>query len=492
MTTKLCSNALHDLRNSVAIPEYDRHDLSPGIVHIGVGNFHRAHQGVYLDRLFNLGLDHDWAIVGAGTRPADQRMRDALGPQDWLSTVVDLDPAGLSARVSGPMIDFVPPDSAQLVDRLADPSIRIVSLTITEGGYYIDGNAGSFDAGHPDISNDIERRDRPQTVFGILIASLKRRRDAGVPPFTVMSCDNVPHNGTVARETTVGLARLAAPDMADWIVENVSFPNCMVDCITPATTDRERTLVADSFGIEDAYPVACEPFRQWVLEDKFPQGRPALERVGVEFVDDVALYELMKLRILNGGHASIAYPSALLGYHFAHDGMSHPDVVAFLDAVERREIIPLLEPIPGVDYLAYFEKVKDRFANNAVADTVPRLCEDGSNRQPKFILPSIRQALQAGASIDGLALEVALWCRFCAGVDENGKPLEVRDELAATLKQAATESRENPRSFLHVASVFGDLATNETFCSAFEAQCRSLWSRGVQKTIQAYVGPGRE
>jgi mannitol 2-dehydrogenase len=261
----------------------------------------------------------------------------------------------------------------------------------------------------------------------------------------------------------------------------------MVDCITPATSDRERAMVADKFGITDAVPVACEPFRQWVLEDNFPQGRPALEKVGAEFVEDVAKYELMKLRILNGGHAAIAYPSALIGHHFVHDAMADPLISEWLDTLEQREIIPTLAPIEGVDYQAYREKIIERFSNPEVGDTIPRLCLDGSNRQPKFILPTLRDALATGADVSGLALEVALWCRYCARVDEAGNEIAPNDDNHVVLKSLADEAKGRPVAFLENTAVFGDLAQNEVFVAAFGQALNSLYDNGVKATLTAYI-----
>ncbi len=280
MALHLDNSALGHLPEGVAAPAYDRSALTPGILHVGVGNFHRAHMAVYLDRLFATGASHDWALVGAGVRPGDAAMRERLAAQDWLTTVVELDPEGLSARVTGAMIDFVEVEAEKTVARMASPEIRIVSLTITEGGYYVNARTGGFDAAHADMAADAGTPDAPKSVFGMIIKALRLRRDAGLDPFTVLSCDNLPENGHVAKQTVTGLARLSDPDFADWIEANITFPNSMVDCITPATSDRERAMVSDRFGITDAVPVVCEPFRQWVLEDTFPQGRPALEDGG--------------------------------------------------------------------------------------------------------------------------------------------------------------------------------------------------------------------
>ena len=487
MTIPLNSAALAVLPPNVHGPAYDRAALKPGILHVGVGNFHRAHMAVYLDRLFGLGQDHDWALVGAGVRPGDAAMREKLAPQDWLTTVVELDPSGLTACVIGSMVDFIPVDSAAVIAGMADPAIRIVSLTVTEGGYYIDAKSDGFDTNAADIVHDAANPSTPRTVFGMMIAALRNRRDAGLKPFTVLSCDNLPENGHVAHRTVIGLARLSDLAFADWIDAQVAFPNSMVDCITPATSDRERRLVADRFGITDAAPVACEPFRQWVLEDNFPQGRPKLELVGAEFVSNVAQFELMKLRVLNGGHAAIAYPGALLGHWFVHDAMADRRISGWLDRLTRAEIVPTLTPIPGVSFDAYREKIADRFSNPEVGDTIARLCLDGSNRQPKFVLPVLRQALSENRHYKGLSLEVALWCRYCAGTDEAGNPIAPNDDNAADLKSRALAAKTDPQSFLSNTLVFGTLGKDARFASAFAAALASLWSNGVEATLNAYA-----
>lgn len=480
--------ALGSLPKEIATPAYDRSDLTAGIVHIGVGNFHRAHQAVYLDNLFGMGRDHDWAIIGAGIKSFDAAKREALKSQDWLTTVVELDPNHLSARVTGAMIDFAEVSPEAVRAALEDPAIRIASLTVTEGGYYVDARTGGFDAAHPEMLADAAGPDKPKTVFGILIAALQARRAAGVAPFTVMSCDNLPENGHVAKQAVIGLATLIDPDLATWIDVNVAFPNGMVDCITPATSPVEIAIVQDAFGIEDAAPVTCEPFRQWVLEDHFPAGRPALEDVGVTFVDDVKPYELMKLRILNGGHAAIAYIGALLGYEMSADSMADPDVAAWYRKLAQTEIIPTLSPIQGVDYGAYLENCMVRFANSAVKDTIPRLCLDGSNRQPKFILPTIQDALAAGLPVDGLALEVALWCRYCATSAEVGSTVTLHDERAEALQRAALATRTDPAAFLELDDVFGTLKDSEAFSAAFARQIGALWQHDARSVLRAYAG----
>lgn len=473
--------------SALTLPAYDRTRLTPGIVHIGLGNFHRAHQAVYLDDLFALGEGHDWAIIGAGVRPADAAMREALKAQDCLSTVIELDPTGRRARRIGAMIDFLPVErgNGALIAAMAKPEIRIVSLTVTEGGYFMD-SAGRLDTGAPDIQADAASPDAPETAFGAILAALKRRRAAGVPPFTVMSCDNLPGNGQVTRQVVVGLARLSDPDFADWVEAHVAFPNGMVDRITPATGARERAMAA-AFGLDDPVPVTCEPFRQWVLEDHFPAGRPALEEVGVVFTEHVHAYEAMKIRILNGGHAIIAYPGGLMDVDLVHEAMEQPLISAFLDKVEREEIIPIVPPVPDTDLHDYYAVIRERFANPEVADTVRRLCLDGSNRQPKFIVPSIRDNRAAGRLPLGLILESALWCRYCAGTSDSGTPIAPNDPNWAELSARAQLAKDDPAVWLAMSEVYGDLGSDPEVVVAFAQALRALWAKGARAVLTDYL-----
>lgn len=488
MTTKLSLSSLPSLPSSVARPRYDRSALKAGIVHFGVGNFHRAHQAVYLDDLFDLGLGHDWALVGAGVFEGEKAGRDRLARQDWLTTVVEQDEGHMAARVTGAMVDFVTPgDGAAIVERLADPAIRIVSLTITEGGYFIDPASGHFNPTHPDIVADARNPGAPKTVFGIILAGLVRRRADGIVPFTVMSCDNIPHNGRVTFDGVAGLARLIDEDLAGWVSEHVAFPNSMVDRITPATTERERAILAREFGVEDAWPVFCEPFRQWVLEDRFTDGRPPLEEVGVQFVPDVSPYELMKIRILNGGHATIAYPAGLMDIHFVHEAMAEPLVRGFLDKVEHDEIIPTVPPVPGTSLEDYYRLIDKRFSNPKIGDTVRRLCLDGSNRQPKFIIPTIAARLKAGQGIAGLALESALWCRYCFGTTDSGAVIEPNDPNWERMQATAKAAKDDPSAWLAMEDIYGEVGRSAAFAGAFAHALGALWKDGTRATLTRYL-----
>jgi mannitol 2-dehydrogenase len=488
MAHKLSLATLGKLGPRVAVPKYKRDALSPGILHIGTGNFHRAHQAAYLDDLFNAGEGHDWAIVGTGVRDADKQMMEALRAQDYLTTVVEQEAATSKARVTGVMIDFVSPDDRALqAKKLADPQIRIVSLTVTEGGYFIDPATGMFNPDDPQISRDGTNPQDPRTAFGLIALGLARRRSEGIKPYTVMCCDNIPHNGVVTKNAVAGVARLSDPGLASWIEDNVSFPNAMVDRITPATTDRERKQLLADYGIEDNWPVYCEEFIQWVMEDNFCNGRPALEDVGVQFVPDVTPFEFMKIRILNGGHATIAYPGRLLDVHFVHDAMNHPLIGGFFAKLEREEIMPTVPPVPGVVLDDYYKLIHRRFSNPKIGDTIARLAFDGSNRQPKFIVPVIRDQLAAGQSVNGLALESALWCRHCAGTSESGKLTGPNDPIWDRLEKTAQKAKGDPAVWLAMQDIYGDTAQATVFSSAFSRWLSALWAKGTEAVLKDYL-----
>ena len=484
---RLNKENLRRFSDAVRVPTYDRNALTPGILHLSVGNFHRGHMAVYLDELFEQGEDLDWAVIGASLRPSALEMRKSLKAQDYLTTVVELAPSAISAHIVSSMVDFLPSDPLEILDVLSDGKIRIVSLTITESGYYIDAATGEFSANHPEMIRDAKSPDTPVSLFGVIVKALKLRRDTGIEPFTVLSCDNLPGNGDVTRQTIVGLASLSNPELADWIASSVSFPNSMVDRIVPATTDRERQLVKDNFGINDELPVVCEPFCQWVIEDNFPSGRPHLEKVGVEFVTDVSGYELMKLRILNAAHASMCSPALLLGHHFVHEAMEDPDILKYLKTLLTQEAIPTLKPLPGVDYDQYLDKVLERFSNTEIGDTISRIAEEGSERQPKFILPAVIDALAAGKPVDGFALEIALWCRYCLAEDEQGNLIDVKDLKAADLFQFSESSKTRSDAFIDNIDVFGSIGKNAQFSEPFCYWLRYIHRLGVRAAIRKYA-----
>ena len=488
MAIKLSNATLDQLPEGILRPEYDRAALTPGIVHIGLGNFHRAHQSWYLHRLMQQGLALDWAIVGAGVRPYDEEMRRKLAAQDYLTTLIELDPAATSAEVVGSMIDYIPiaPGNGPLIARMAAPDIRIVALTVTEGGYYIDPATGGFDASHPDIVHDAAHPEAPRTAFGAMVAALRRRRDSGVGPFTGQCCDNLQSNGAVLRQTVVSLARLSDPALADWIDSRCSFPNAMVDCIVPATGPTELALARD-LGIDDAVPVTHENFRQWVIEDDFCQGRPDWDRAGAQFSDNVHGYEAQKIRILNAGHQVVANLAELMGVGVVSEILAHEKLRALLEKVAREEIVPHVVPVPGMTPQQYVELIVARFSNPKIVDTTRRIAFDGSSRHPGFVLPTVRDALAAGTPVAGLALVEAAWCRMCAGTRADGSAIEPNDPFWDELQKVALAAKETPAAWLEQRTTYGDLADHPAFAEAFARWLHILWTDGPETAIETYL-----
>lgn len=488
--TALNAASLSSLDPSVAVPRYDRGAVRAGIVHIGVGAFHRAHQAMYLDRLMNEGKALDWGICGVGVLPGDRRMRDALAAQDFLYTLVEKHPDGSqNARVIGSIVDYLlaPDDPEAVIEKMASPEVRIVSLTVTEGGYNFNAVTGEFQADSPGVVHDLEPGATPTTTFGLVVEALVRRRQRDLPPFTVLSCDNIQGNGDAARKSFSAFARLRDEKLGDWVEQEVDFPNCMVDRITPVTTDDDRSGLAEKFGMEDRWPVVCEPFCQWVLEDRFTLGRPPLEDAGVQVVDDVEPYELMKLRLLNASHQALCYFGYLSGYRLVHEVCQEPDFADFLLAYMDREGTPTLLPVEGIDLHAYKRELIERFANPQVRDTVARLCAESSDRIPKWLLPVIRHNLEHGGEIELSVAVVASWARYAEGVDEQGEPIDVVDPLRDSLVPIARSQREDPLAFVRNRQVFGDLADDERFASVYQRHLASLHEHGARVTLRNLI-----
>ena len=466
---KLNSSTLSQL--PIDTPTYDRDEIGIGIVHFGVGGFHRAHQAMYIDRLLNKGLAQDWGICGVGVMPVDRRMKEVLDAQNGLYTLILENPDGSrDARVIGSIVDYryAPDDPESVIELLSAPSTRIISLTITEGGYNIDGPVAA---------------DRVN-VFGLVAEALARRRDRAVASPTIVSCDNIEGNGDIARYAFTTYAERTHPGLAEWMGANTKFPNSMVDRITPVTTPDVTASIREQFGLEDQWPVVAEPFTAWALEDDFADGRPPLEEVGVLMIDDVTPYELMKLRLLNASHQGLCYFAYLAGYRLVHDAAANPLFAEFLLAYMDSEATPTLKPVPGIDLPDYKRTLIERFANPGVRDTIARLCADSSDRIPKWLLPVIRANLDSGAPIRLSSAIVASWARYAEATDEEGKAIEVVDQLADTLIPIAQSQRENLLAFIENTAVFGDLATEPRFVEAYRWALNSLHRDGARATLE--------
>jgi mannitol 2-dehydrogenase len=476
--------------NRLPVPTYDRDLVTPGVVHFGVGGFHRAHQAMYHDRLLNCGATPDWGICGVGVMSADRRMKEVLDAQDGLYTLVLKHSDGTyEPRVIGSIVEylFAPDDPEAVIEKMAAESTRIVSLTVTEGGYNISDVTGEFDVANPDVIHDLGRGAVPLTTFGLITEALWRRRKDGLAPFTVMSCDNLQGNGHLTKRVFTTFARLRDAELGDWVGHEVRFPNSMVDRITPVTTDADRAEVRERFGIEDRWPVVCEPYTQWVLEDAFTTGRPPYEEVGVQLVHQVEPYELMKLRLLNGSHQAMCYFAYLSGYRLVHEAAQDPLYREFLLGYMDFEATPTLAPVPGVDLDGYKHTLLERFSNPQVRDTIARLCAQSSDRIPKWLLPVVRQQLATGGEIRRSAAVVASWARYAEGADEQGRPIEVVDRLAGSLMQLARRQCDDPDAFIANRDVFGDLADDKRFVTAYRSALDSLHQRGARATLESLV-----
>ena len=473
---------------SIPVPSYDRSQVTVGIVHFGVGGFHRAHQAMYIDQLMEQGKALDWGICGVGVMPFDLKMKEAMQSQDCLYTLVEKASDGSwEPRIIGSIVQYLyaPDDPEAVIEKMADPATRIVSLTITEGGYNFHPVTGKFDDTNPAVKADLAPGAVPATTFGLITEALVRRRSRGIEPFTVMSCDNIQGNGHVAQEVFTAFARLRDPELGDWVAGNVQFPNSMVDRITPVTTDEDRAQISERFAVDDAWPVVCEPFTQWALEDKFTAGRPPFEDVGVQVVPDVMPYELMKLRLLNASHQALCYFGYLAGYRLVHEVAQDPLFANFLLDYMNREATPTLAPVPGIDLDAYKHQLIERFSNAAVRDTVARLCARSSERIPTWLVPVIRENLAAGRDVRLSAAVVASWARYAEGVDEQGDPIKIDDQLADTVQRLAAQQRDDPLAFVKNRELFGDLATEQGFTEPYLNALNSLHSKGSRATLEA-------
>ena len=477
------------------MPHYDREAVTNGIVHIGVGGFHRAHQALYMDDYIEQeiarsqpsthepGKSH-WGICGVGLLRGDAKMRDILQAQDGLYTLVERSPVQDTARIIGAITQylFAPDDPQAVVETLANPHCRIVTLTITEGGYYVVEGTGELDADHPTIQHDLQHPSQPLGVYGFLTAALNRRRQQGISPFTVLSCDNLQGNGDLVKKMLTAFAKQQNSDLGRWIQENVAFPNSMVDRITPSTTPADIQMVRDRFGVDDDWPVVAEPFLQWVIEDRFCAGRPDWESVGVQMTDDVKPYEMMKLRLLNASHSLLGYLGSLLGYTYSSEAMGNPLI---RQAVEwlMDEVSPTLPPLPGIQLDSYKQTLIERFGNPKVRDQLSRLCLNGSDKLPKFILGSLRDKLAQGGSVTYLSFAIALWFRYLNGTNEQGHPLPIDDPMALPLTEKALIGKDDPTPLLTIDTIFGDLSNSPAFVTAVTHHLQALYALGTRETL---------
>ncbi|MBR0963536.1 mannitol dehydrogenase family protein [Bradyrhizobium diazoefficiens] len=480
---------LDRLPPAIRRPAYDRSRVTPGIVHLGLGAFHRAHQAVVIDDCLGSGA-MSWGIVGASLRSPDTR--DALAPQDHLYTVAVRAAEGTEHRVIGALLDSVVAREkpAALVERMADPAVRIVSLTVTEKGYCHTPQTGDLDERHPDVVHDLNNPDAPRSAPGFIVAALARRRAQGLAPFTVLCCDNLAANGHTVQRIVTQFAALRSRDLGKWIADNIAFPSTMVDRIVPETTDADRSAVSDALGLHDAWPVMTEPFTQWVVEDRFAAGRPDLAAAGVELVADVKPFELMKLRLLNASHSALAYLGYLAGYETIADTMAAPHFARLAAQVMEESAVTLTMPV-GTDLAAYRNSLLKRFANPALHHRTWQIAMDGSQKLPQRLLGTMNDRLARNLPIATHALAVAGWMRYVTANDEQGRAIDVRDPLAgefATLaREAGPVADRLAPALLGVAKVFGPLGIEPRLREAVTAALGQLYAKGSRRAVETLV-----
>ena len=492
--TRLSLATLGNLPPPIATPAYDPRLIAIGIVHLGIGAFHRAQTAIYTDDALAQ-AQGPWGIFGVSLRSAD--VRDRLAPQDGLYTSVEQSPKGLRRRIIGSVREvlFLGEDRDRIAARLHAAATEIVSLTVTEKGYCHDPASGRLNFAHPDIVHDLADPARPLSAVGLIVAALDARRASRAKGFTVLCCDNLPHNGALLRGLVLAFAGERDPALARWIEDNAAFPSTMVDRIVPATTDADIADNDRALGVHDAAPVVHEPFKQWVIEDRFVAGRPAWDRVGVQFVADVAPFEAMKLRLLNASHSAFAYLGYLAGHEYIYQVAAQPDFVAFMRRLMKEEVAPTLKLPATVDVVAYQEALVERFGNPALPHRTQQIAMDGSQKLPQRLLATVRDNLAAGRPIELLCLAVAGWMRYVSGSDEAGRQIKVSDPLAADFARIAAGHRGDPeglaRGLLSISAIFGDdLPADPRFAGKVTARLAALFRDGATHTVRAAVGRG--
>ena len=482
---------LNSLPASIRRPSYDRFKVTAGIAHLSVGNFHRAHQAVYLDHVLALPGQQGWGILGIGLMDVEgeRAKAAALQGQKGLYSLSAYPPEGTpEVRVIGSIVEYLhaPADPEAVLKRLEDPAIRIVSLTVTEGGYNIDEN-GRFKLHDPAVAKDLKGDAPPATSFGVIIEALRRRRDAGTKPFTVLSCDNLRHNGGVVKNAVLSFARAKDPELASWIEANVTFPSCMVDRITPAVGPADRERLNRETGLDDASPIFAEDFIQWVVEDDFCNGRPALEKVGVEFTDAVDAYEQVKLRMLNASHSMMTFPGILLGHRIVHLAMKDPAVDALLDQFLSRDAGPLLDAPPSMSVGQYADQLLRRYRNPAIGDQLLRIASDGASKLPQFIRHTAADVVKKGGDHRRIAFLLACFTEYLRGIDDKGERFPVVEPMVSEADHALAADPDLAKGMKMGAFAGWGVETDPGFVADYARYRASIKENGAGATLKALL-----
>lgn len=485
---KLNTLNLSQFTDSVAVPKYDRSSVKAGIIHVGIGGFHRAHQAYYTDQLLHTKGNENWGICGVALLDFDKKIYQTLKAQDGLYTLVvkELD-GSLTKTIIGSIVEylFAPENPKAVIEKMAEEAIKIITLTITEGGYNYNEATKQFDFENPLIQHDLANPANPKTIFGYLTQALKLRKARNLKGLSIQSCDNIQGNGHVAQKMLLSYVEKADPALVDWIKSNVSFPNSMVDRITPVTAAIDIEQLKETSGIEDAWPVVCEPFIQWVIEDDFIVGRPAWEKVGAQFVKDVAPYEKMKLSLLNAGHSVVGILGALMGYDTIDEAVNNQNIRTFFHSYMDTEVTPIIGELEGIDLKKYKQSLIQRFGNIYIKDQVDRICAESSAKLPIFLLPTVKAQLKENGSIEYAAFVIAAWAIYSLGVDENGKSLNIKDAMGEVLHKKAIQAKSKPALFLDIETVFGDLKESAIFVKAYTNAYQNILKYGVEKCVIA-------
>ncbi|WP_372753523.1 mannitol dehydrogenase family protein [Mariniflexile sp.] len=474
------------LKTDVSTPMFDRDQVITSIAHIGVSNFHRAHQAYYMHELIEKHNELNFGICGIDLLDSDRKIYNVLKDQDGLYTLITKDPSGVhQTKIISSIVEyfFGPENPIAVIERLANPDIKIISLTIAEDGYHLNEITGEFDLNHPAVAEDIKNPFNPKTVFGYLTQAFKLRKLRGLSGCTILSCDNIKSNGDTMRQSFLSYVSNVEPDLLNWLLENTTFPNSMVDRITPLTLPEDIETLKQDFLIDDQWPVVCGSFSSWIIEDDFLHKRPQWEKVGVQFVKNIEPYEDMKLQLLNAGHSVLGILGTLNGYKTVHEAANDEDFICFLKGYMDEEVVPVLDLVENLSIEDYKTTLISRFRNPHIHDSLSRICNESSAKIPAFILPTIKKQLAKNQIINRAAFVIAAWCKYNDGVDDNGKTYNIMDSISNKLIRTAALSHQNPIKFLQIESVFQDLYSNDVFTKKYLHYLGYIREHSIKESI---------